>query len=132
MSALQELPRWKKYFKLGQVAEEIGKKGAAEKWRRKAYMAALEHGEYETAATWAGLFLSREEAGIAESLATLKENIMRGRGTDLSPLVADALWAGAPLELVKFELSRPNHPDSVFHSWKSDSVPGRENLERSA
>lgn len=122
VSSFQKLPNWEKYMKFGTIAEELGKEKAAAAWRRKGFRCALDHGEYVAAETWATLYLSENEARVANSLALLRENLSTGRkNSDVEFLLANAMGARAPLELIKFELSRPSHPDSVFHSWKTNA-----------
>ncbi len=120
ISSLRAKPRWKKYITFGAIAEEIGKKDAASRWRKKAYGSALDHGEYMYAETIAGLYLDTRAEHVARSLATLSETLSSGRVNGNVPgLITLAIMAGAPRELVAWELSsvRKSSPELTFFAW---------------
>jgi len=121
VTALHNKPRWQKYLKLGKIAEELGKKDAATKWRMKAYNFALDHAEYASAEALANAYLDKRATEVANSLAILRENVSSGRTNgDLQFLVATALRVGTPRELVAWEVSRERntYPEITFHAWK--------------
>lgn len=125
ITSLHAKPRWKKYLKFGKIAEELGKKDAAIRWRKKAYGFALDHAEYASAEALANAYLDQRATDVANSLAILRENVSSGRTNgDLQFLVANALKVGTPRELVAWEVSRERntYPELTFHAWKFDPL----------
>jgi hypothetical protein len=123
ITALHKLPRWEKYLKFGRIAEELGKEKAALRWRKRAYSSALDRGEYANAEAFASAYISKQAAEIANSLAILKENVSSGRvNGEVSFLVENAIRAGAPRELIAWEINsvRRTYPELTFHQWKSN------------
>ncbi|MFP3949571.1 MAG: hypothetical protein ACLFUZ_00545 [Candidatus Micrarchaeia archaeon] len=124
VSGLQRLPRWEKYLKLGDAAEELGLGLAHLEWRIRAYFTALECGEYPAAQKIGMRHFSEKEVRVAESLQVLGENARSGRlNSELRPLAEDALSAGVPRELVAWELAKHRAPGLNFRSWKSIMQP---------
>ncbi|MCP4646938.1 MAG: hypothetical protein GY852_04275 [bacterium] len=125
VSALQNLPKWQKYLKFGKIAEELGKKDAATRWRKKAYGFALDHGKYVEAEALANAYLDKKATDVANALALLRENVSSGRTNgDLQFLVATVLRVGTPRDLVAWEVSRERItcPELTFHAWKNNPV----------
>jgi len=122
ISTLHSKPRWRKYLKFGKIAEELGKKDAAKKWRMRAYSSALDHGEYANAEALADAYLGKRATEVANSLALLRENISSGRANgDLQFLIGNAIRIGTPRELIAWEISstRHTHPNLTFHELKN-------------
>ena len=123
-SGLQRLPRWEKYLKLGDAAEELDLGLAHLEWRIRAYFTALEQGEYPAAQKIGLLHFTDKEVRIAESLQILGENARSGRlNSELRSLAEEALVTGVPRELVAWELARHRAPGLNFSEWKNVMQP---------
>ncbi len=119
ISGLQRLPRWEKYLKLGDAAEELNLGLAHLEWRIRAYFTALEQGDYPAAQKIGMIHLSEKEVRVAESLQVLGENARSGRqNSELRSLAEDALSAGVPRKFVAWELTRHRAPGLNFRKWK--------------
>ncbi|MBD3390155.1 hypothetical protein GF415_04370 [Candidatus Micrarchaeota archaeon] len=124
ISGLQHLPRWEKYLKLGDAAEELGLGLAHLEWRIRAYFTALEQGNYPAAQKIGLIHFTDKEVRIAESLQVLGENARSGRlNSELQCLAENALVTGVPRELVAWELAKHRAPDMTFLEWKHHMQP---------
>ena len=123
LKELRKLPKWQRYLKYGKICDSRGEEERALKWRRRAYRSALDHGEYADAEALASAYLSQRAVGIANALAILRENLSSGRiNGEISFLVANAVRAEAPRELIAWELSstRFTQPELTFQEWRNN------------